>query len=119
MRIARNAMMASIQADIRALPNSLSCSTFAIASRDDAEASDEEPGDGAFEGSLPILGEPSGSAGPCEGAFDGPALGENLKALGDAGSAYDHDCPVADFRQCAAQPGADMATVSEETAAQP
>lgn len=46
-----------------------------------AGAGDEYPDDGAFEGCLKVLGEPSAAADPGEGAFDYPSAWQQLEAV--------------------------------------
>ena len=58
---------------------------------------DEDPGHGAGDGCLEILGEAAASAEPGEGALDDPAAGQHLETVGGIGSLDDFDRPPADF----------------------
>lgn len=47
---------------------------------------DEDPGLGAGDGFLPILGEPPASTEPGKGAFDHPSAPQEFETLGDVGA---------------------------------
>ncbi len=50
---------------------------------------------------LPILGQSSTSAEPCERTFNAPSFGDDLEAFGLVCPFDDLDCPTADFLQSA------------------
>jgi hypothetical protein len=77
-----------------------------------ANVGDEEPGFGAGDGFLPILGHSTAASKPCEGALYDPSAarqwfafkpregaGDDFEASGRVGTLDDLDCPFADFVQ--------------------
>ena len=62
-----------------------------------ANAGDEEPGFGAGDGSLEVLGEATVAAEPSEGAFDDPTLGLGLEGSDPLGPGDDLDLPSAEL----------------------
>ena len=66
------------------------------APRDETDAGDGDPGDGAFYGRLEVLGETAASSKPSESPLHDPAPGQNLEALGGIGALDDLDGPLAD-----------------------
>lgn len=69
------------------------------ASCEDSDICDEEPGDSAFEGSLPVFCEAARAAEPGEGSLDDPASGQDFEALGLVGSADDFDGPLSHLEE--------------------
>lgn len=51
------------------------------ASGEEPEVGDEKPGEFRAGGRFEVSGEAPASAEPCEGAFDDPALGQELEAF--------------------------------------
>src|SRR5438552_13316125 len=74
------------------------------------------PGFGAGDRSLEILGQAAVSIEPSEGSFDDPSPWEKLKS-GRVGGAFDNlDGPLAEFGESVTQIGAVIDTVGEEMA---
>src|SRR5204862_7962333 len=77
---------------------------------------DVNPGFGAGDRSLEILGQAAVSIEPSEGSFDDPSPWEELKS-GRVGGAFDNlDGPLAEFGEGVTQIGAVIDTVGEEMA---
>ena len=77
---------------------------------------DVNPGFGAGDRSLEILGQAAVSIEPSEGSFDDPSPWEELKT-GRVGGAFDNlDGPLAEFGESVTQIGAVIDTVGEEMA---
>src|SRR5438552_18433743 len=77
---------------------------------------DVNPGFGAGDRSLEILGRAAVSIEPSEGSFDDPSPWEKLKS-GRVGGAFDNlDGPLAEFGESVTQIGAVIDTVGEEMA---
>ena len=66
------------------------------ASGEQANAGDHEPGLGAGDGFLEVLGEASVASEPGEGAFDDPAFGFRLEDTDPLGTSDDLDGPFAE-----------------------
>src|ERR1700674_6118508 len=77
---------------------------------------DVNPGFGAGDRSLEILGQATVSIEPSEGSFDHPSPWEQLKADRVSGTFDDLDRPVAEFDEGVTQVGAVIDAVSEEMA---
>ena len=77
---------------------------------------DVNPGFGAGDRSLEILGQAAVSIEPSEGSFDDPSPGEQLKSGRVSGAFDDLDGPFAEFDEGVAQIGAVIDTVGEEMA---
>ncbi len=67
------------------------------APRDETDAGDGDPGDGAFYGCLEVLGETAAASKPGKGPLHDPAPGQNLEALGGIATLDDLDGPLADL----------------------
>ena len=65
------------------------------AAREKADAGDEEPGLGAGDGSLEVLGEAAIASEPGERSFNDPAFGLGFKCADPFGSGHDLNCPSA------------------------
>src|SRR3989304_76007 len=61
-----------------------------------ADASDSDPGFGAGDGGLEVLGEAAVASEPCEGAFDPPASGFGLEGSDALRPGDDLDRPLAE-----------------------
>ena len=79
---------------------------------------DEEPGLGAGDVFLPILGHSTAASEPCEGTFDDPAAGNDFEALGRVGTLDDLDSPFADLVQGISQLWLAVAAICEDVAQQ-
>ena len=77
---------------------------------------DVNPGFGAGDRSLEILGEAAVSIEPSEGSFDDPLTREQLKPGRVSGAFDDLDGPVAEFSEGLTQVGAVIEAVGEEMA---
>ena len=77
---------------------------------------DPDPGLGAGDGSLEVLGESSASAEPGEGALDDPAPGQQDEALGGIRSFDDLDGPRSQSGECSRQFVAGIGAVGEQVA---
>jgi len=77
---------------------------------------DVNPGFGAGDRSLEILGEAAVSIEPSEGSFDDPLTREQLKPSRVSGAFDDLDGPVAEFSEGLTQVGAVIEAVGEEMA---
>ena len=77
---------------------------------------DPDPGLGAGDGSLEVLGEPSAPAEPGEGALDDPTPGQQDEALGGIRSFDDLDGPPSQFGERRRQFVAGISPVSEQVA---
>src|ERR1700730_12174770 len=77
---------------------------------------DVNPGFGAGDRSLEILGQAAVSIEPSEGSFDDPSPWEQLKACSVSGAFKYFDDPVAELEDFLAQVGAIITTVGEEMA---
>jgi len=77
---------------------------------------DVNPGFGAGDRSLEILGQAAVSIEPSEGLFDDPSPGEQLKSGRVSGAFDDLDRPLAEFDEGVAQIGAVIDAVGEEMA---
>ena len=75
---------------------------------------DEEPGLGACDGLLPILGQTPAPAEPCEGALDDPSSRQHFEALGGIGALDDLQGPVTDLVELITQFGTAVCAVGEE-----
>ena len=79
--------------------------------------SDEDPGDGAFEGGFEVLGEPSAAAEPGEGALDHPSAWQELEAVfGGVGAPDDLEGPRTEWSHGVAQLVAAIAAIGEHMA---
>ena len=92
----------------------LSCSWEAPV--DASDMGEEAPCLGAFDGFLPILGEPSAAPEPGEGTLEDPAAWQNLKAFCHIGTFDDLDRPAPDADQGGAQFGPGIAAIGENVA---
>src|SRR5215218_10296338 len=84
-----------------------------------ADGSDENPCDTAFDARLEVLGQPAAAAKPGEGALHHPPAGQHHKALRAPRSPRsfdDVDCPAAEFGQSVAQLVALLGAISKEVA---
>ena len=63
------------------------------------DVSDEDLGDGGFDGPFEVLGEPAVASQPCEGALHDPAARDDFQALRCIQSLHDFDGPFSDFGQ--------------------
>ena len=77
---------------------------------------EEDPGDGAGDRGLEILGEAAAAAEPGEGTLDDPASGQHFEPLGAIGALDDLDCPAAGLRQFQPQLVAGIAAIGEDVA---
>src|SRR6266446_100932 len=77
---------------------------------------DVNPGFGAGDRSLEILGQAAVSIEPSEGSFDDPSPWEQLKACSVSGAFDDFNRPVAELDEGLAQVGAMINAVGEEMA---
>ena len=75
-----------------------------------------KPRCGAFDGSFAVLGYAAVASHPCEGAFDDPAPGQDLEALGAVATLDNLDCPLAELGQRRAKLVASIASVREDMA---
>lgn len=64
-----------------------------------ADVGDEDPGDGAGDGRLEVLGEATAAAEPGEGAFDHPSTRQHREAFGGVRALDDLDRPGAELDQ--------------------
>ena len=69
-----------------------SCSGCCEAAEDEADHREIDESDGHARETLEVLGEAPAAAEPCEGAFDDPALGQDLERS-IVGSAHDLEAP--------------------------
>jgi hypothetical protein len=81
---------------------------------DAAYVGDEQPGFGASDSLFPVLGQPTASSEPCEGAFNDPTARDNLKPFGCFRSLDDLHGPGADFVQSSFELGAGITAVSKD-----
>ena len=86
------------------------------ASCEPADVGDEHPGDGAFDGALPVLCEAPASSEPCECPLDDPSSWQDLEALGGIGALDDLDRPVADPGERRGELVAGVGAVGEQMA---
>jgi hypothetical protein len=84
------------------------------ASREKADAGDQEPGLGAGDGRFKVLGEAAVASEPGEGAFDDPAFGFGLERADVLGSGDDFDRPFAELGDCVTELGSAVDAVSED-----
>lgn len=82
----------------------------------EADRGDEDPGFGARDGSLEVLGKSAAAAEPSESTLDDPSPAQHLEPLGGVRSLDDFDGPTADPRQCFAQFLSGIPTVGEQMA---
>jgi hypothetical protein len=80
---------------------------------------DEDPRGGRCQGSLEVLGEPSATAEPANGALHDPATWQQHEPPGGSGSFDDLDGPLADPGQGVTQLVASVATIGEDLAQPP
>ncbi len=74
---------------------------------------DEDPGCGAFERGIEVLGKPSAASEPGEGALDHPAAGQEFKPFGGVGSLGDLKGPCSQRDHGVAQLVAGIAAIGE------
>lgn len=77
---------------------------------------DDDPGLGAGDCGLEVLGQPTASIEPGEGSLDDPSARQELEAFGLVGSLDDLDRPLADAAQPAAELLAAIAPIGEDVA---
>ena len=77
---------------------------------------DQEPGLGAGDGLLPVLGQSSASSEPGKGAFDDPSPRQEQEAFGAVGAIDDLQGPVAELGELPVELWAGVGGVSEEVA---
>jgi len=75
---------------------------------------DENPSNGACDGSLEVLGEPATSVEPGEGSLDDPSTRQDLEALGGIGSFDDLKGPAPEFGHGVLQLIAGVGAVSKD-----
>ena len=75
---------------------------------------DEDPSNGAFDGSLEVLGEPATSVEPGKGSLDDPSTRQNLEAPGGIGSFDDLKSPAPEFAHGLLQLVASIGAVSKD-----
>ena len=92
----------------------ISCSCEAPV--DASDMGEEDPCFGAFDGFLPIPGEPSAAPEPGEGTLKDPAAWKNLEAFCRIGTFEDLDPPAPDADQGGAQFGPLIAAIGENVA---
>jgi hypothetical protein len=83
-----------------------------------ANVGDEEPGLGAGDVFLPILGHSTAASKPCEGSFDDPAAGDDFEALGRVATLDDLDGPFAELLRGISQLWPAVAATCEDVAQQ-
>src|ERR1043165_1302163 len=83
---------------------------------EELNAGDHDPGFGAGDGALEVLGEPPITAEPGEGAFDHPAARLRLEGAKGLGSGDDLDRPLAEIAERAKQLGPAIDPISEDIA---
>jgi hypothetical protein len=81
-----------------------------------ANVGDEEPGLGAGDVFLPILGHSTAASKPCEGSFADPAAGDDFEALGRVGTLDDLDGPFGQLLQGISQLWPAVAAICEDMA---
>lgn len=89
------------------------------AAGEELDQCDEEPSGSRSDGLLEVLGQSAVSVEPCQRAFDDPAAGQHLKALGCVGSLDDLDGPLADAAQGVLELVSGIASVGEEVTQPP
>ena len=77
---------------------------------------DEDPGNGACDGALEILGEPAASVEPGEGSLDNPSTRQNLEAVGGIGSFDDLKSVAPECGQGLLELVAGIGTISKNVA---
>ena len=85
-------------------------------SRPPPDVSDEDPCFGAFDGSLPILGQSAATSEPGESAFCTPFSRDHLKTFGGIGARHDLNDPSPDPGQGPAQSWPGIPFVREDMA---
>lgn len=81
-----------------------------MASREDSDVSDEDPGDGRFE----VFGKPGASAEPGKCSFHHPAQRQNFETGSSVGTRDDRDRPLPDLTQRVAELVAGIATIDKD-----
>ena len=81
-----------------------------------SDVGDEDPGDGAFDGCLEVLGQPAATIEPGEGAFDHPTARQQHEAFGGIASSDDLDGPLPQFCECVFQLVASIAAIGKDVA---
>ena len=85
-------------------------------SREGTDVSDEDPGDGAGDGSFEVFGKPTASTEPGEGSLHHPSTRQHFEAGCLIGAFDDGDRPGADLAQGVAKLVPGIAAVGEDVA---